>query len=105
MAIDQGTTSTRAMVFDRSGAVISREQLEHRQIFPKAGWVEHDAAEIRGQHRRVAAAALASADLRADHIVACGLTNQRAKPLCCGTGPPANPHNAIVWQDTRTGAL
>lgn len=105
MAIDQGTTSTRAMVFDRSGAVISREQLEHRQIFPKAGWVEHDAAEIWVNTRRVAAAALASADLRADHIVACGLTNQRETTLLWdrNTGEPV--HNAIVWQDTRTGAL
>ena len=105
MAIDQGTTSTRAMVFDRSGAVISREQLEHRQIFPKAGWVEHDAAEIWVNTRRVAAAALASVDLHADHIVACGLTNQRETTLLWdrSTGEPV--HNAIVWQDTRTGAL
>ncbi|QHN19787.1 glycerol kinase GlpK [Gordonia amarae] len=105
MAIDQGTTSTRAMVFDRSGAVISREQLEHRQIFPRAGWVEHDAAEIWRNTRRVTAAALASADLRSDHIVACGLTNQRETTLLWdrATGEPV--HNAIVWQDTRTGAL
>ena len=89
------------MVFDRSGAVISREQLEHRQIFPKAGWVEHDAAEIWVNTRRVAAAALASADLRADHIVACGLTNQR-ETTCCGTGPPANP--CITPSSGRTPA-
>jgi len=105
MAIDQGTTSTRAMVFDRSGTVISREQIEHRQIFPQAGRVEHDAAEIWRNARRVAAAALASADLKADHIVACGLTNQRETTLLWdrATGEPV--HNAIVWQDTRTGAL
>ncbi|MEP9412861.1 glycerol kinase GlpK [Gordonia sp. VNQ95] len=104
-AIDQGTTSTRAMVFDRRGQVIAAEQLEHRQIFPRAGWVEHDAAEIWRNTRRVVASALASADLTSDDIVACGLTNQRETTLAWDrtTGEPL--HNAIVWQDTRTGEL
>ncbi|MFW0796054.1 glycerol kinase GlpK [Gordonia sp. CPCC 205515] len=104
-AIDQGTTSTRAMIFDRQGRVISSEQLEHRQIFPQAGWVEHDAAEIWRNTRRVVASALASADLDATVIEACGLTNQRETTLLWdrATGEPI--HNAIVWQDTRTKAL
>ncbi|AFA72732.1 glycerol kinase GlpK [Gordonia polyisoprenivorans VH2] len=104
-SIDQGTTSTRAMVFDRRGRVVSVEQLEHRQIFPRAGWVEHDPAEIWRNTRRVVAAALASADLNVDDIVACGLTNQRETTVAWdrSTGEPL--HNAIVWQDTRTGAL
>ncbi|RPA65180.1 glycerol kinase [Gordonia oryzae] len=104
-SIDQGTTSTRAMVFDRRGRVVSVEQLEHRQIFPRAGWVEHDPAEIWRNTRRVVAAALASADLTVADIVACGLTNQRETTVAWdrSTGEPL--HNAIVWQDTRTGAL
>ena len=104
-AIDQGTTSTRAMVFDRRGRVVSCEQIEHEQIFPKAGWVEHDAQEIWRNTRRVTAAALASADLKYDDIAACGLTNQRETTVIWDreTGVPI--HNAIVWQDTRTGDL
>lgn len=104
-AIDQGTTSTRAMIFDRGGRVIGSEQIEHRQVFPQAGWVEHDAAEIWRNTRRVVASALASADLDANRIVACGLTNQRETTVIWDrtTGEPL--HNAIVWQDTRTAAL
>lgn len=68
MSIDQGTTSTRAIVFDRSGRVVSSEQIEHRQIFPRPGWVEHDPAEIWRNTRRVAAAALAAVDLTVDDI-------------------------------------
>ena len=104
-AIDQGTTSTRAMVFDRCGRVVSSEQIEHEQIFPRAGWVEHDAMEIWRNTRRVAAAALASADLKYGDIAACGLTNQRETTVIWDreTGEPI--HNAIVWQDTRTGDL
>ncbi|WP_439033040.1 glycerol kinase GlpK [Gordonia terrae] len=104
-AIDQGTTSTRAMIFDHKGRVVGVEQLEHEQIFPRAGWVEHDAAEIWRNTRRVGAAALASADLTAKDIVACGLTNQRETTVIWDreTGKPV--HNAIVWQDTRTSDL
>ncbi|MYR06185.1 glycerol kinase GlpK [Gordonia sp. SID5947] len=104
-AIDQGTTSTRAMIFDRQGRVISSEQIEHEQVFPQAGWVEHDAAEIWRNTRRVAAAALASADLKHGDIAACGLTNQRETTLIWDreTGEPI--HHAIVWQDTRTNDL
>ncbi|MCZ4535440.1 glycerol kinase GlpK [Gordonia terrae] len=104
-AIDQGTTSTRAMIFDHEGRVVGAEQLEHEQIFPRAGWVEHDAAEIWRNTRRVGAAALASAELTAKDIVACGLTNQRETTVIWerDTGKPV--HNAIVWQDTRTDDL
>ncbi|MAU83199.1 MULTISPECIES: glycerol kinase GlpK [Gordonia] len=104
-AVDQGTTSTRAMIFDRSGRVVSSEQIEHQQIFPQAGWVEHDAAEIWRNTRRVMAAALASADLKHGDIATCGVTNQRETTLIWDreTGVPI--HNAIVWQDTRTNDL
>lgn len=104
-AIDQGTTSTRAMIFNRQGQVVSSEQLEHRQIFPRPGWVEHDAAEIWVNTRRVAAAALASVDLKASDLAACGITNQRETTVIWdrNTGEPV--HNAIVWQDTRTAEL
>ncbi|AUH69551.1 glycerol kinase GlpK [Gordonia sihwensis] len=104
-AIDQGTTSTRAMIFDRKGSVVMSEQVEHRQIFPRAGWVEHDPMEIWRNTRRVAAAALAAAQLHPGNIVACGITNQRETTVVWDrhTGTPI--HNAIVWQDTRTDAL
>ncbi|MGB3304195.1 MAG: glycerol kinase GlpK [Gordonia sp. (in: high G+C Gram-positive bacteria)] len=104
-AIDQGTTSTRAMLFDRSGSVIGSEQLEHQQIFPRAGWVEHDPMEIWRNTRRVAAAALASAQVHPDRVAACGITNQRETTVVWDrhTGEPV--YNAIVWQDTRTAEL
>lgn len=102
-AIDQGTTSTRAMIFDHKGRVVGVEQLEHEQIFPRAGWVEHDAAEIWRNTRRVGAAALASAELTARDIVACGITNQRETTVIWDRESGKPVHNAIVWQDTRTG--
>ncbi|WP_232017148.1 glycerol kinase GlpK [Gordonia insulae] len=93
------------MIFDHQGRVVSSEQIEHEQIFPRAGWVEHDASEIWRNTRRVAAAALASVDLKHGDIAACGLTNQRETTLIWDreTGEPI--HNAIVWQDTRTNDL
>ncbi|HKG52086.1 MAG TPA: glycerol kinase GlpK [Actinomycetales bacterium] len=101
-AIDQGTTSTRCMIFDHDGAVASVAQLEHQQIFPRAGWVEHDAAEIWTNTREVVARALASADLSAEDVQVIGITNQRETTLVWDktTGKPV--YNAIVWQDTRT---
>jgi glycerol kinase len=101
-AIDQGTTSTRCMVFDHDGAVVSVAQIEHEQIFPRAGWVEHDAEEIWRNTREVVARALASKDLQASDFVAVGITNQRETTLVWekATGKPV--YNAIVWQDTRT---
>ncbi|HEX6055835.1 MAG TPA: glycerol kinase GlpK [Intrasporangium sp.] len=105
VAIDQGTTSTRAMVFDRSGSVIASDQREHRQIFPRAGWVEHDPMEIWENTRAVVGGALGKANLSARRVVAVGITNQRETTVVWdrGTGRPI--HNAIVWQDTRTQAI
>lgn len=104
-AIDQGTTSTRCMIFDHSGRVVNSHQIEHRQIFPRAGWVEHDAEEIWANTREATGAALAKADLTAANIAAVGVTNQRETTLVWerSTGKPV--YNAIVWQDTRTDAI
>jgi glycerol kinase len=104
-AIDQGTTSTRCMIFSHAGEVVAVDQKEHEQIFPKAGWVEHDAEEIWRNTRSVAAGALANADLNASDIVAVGITNQRETALVWDkkTGKPV--YNAIVWQDTRTDKI
>ena len=101
-AVDQGTTSTRCMIFNRDGRVVAVDQKEHEQIFPRAGWVEHDAKEIWANTREVTAGALAKADLQASDIVAVGITNQRETALVWdkNTGEPV--YNAIVWQDTRT---
>ncbi|MBB5955086.1 glycerol kinase [Saccharothrix tamanrassetensis] len=104
-AIDQGTTSTRCMVFDHSGRVVSVDQKEHEQIFPKAGWVEHDPGEVWTNTRQVVAGALAKADLTTGDIAAIGITNQRETAVVWDrtTGRPV--HNAIVWQDTRTDRI
>ena len=93
------------MVFDHGGQVVARAQAEHRQHFPRAGWVEHDATEIWATTRRVCAEALASADLTAADIAAVGITNQRETTLVWdrATGEPIHP--AIVWQDTRTDGI
>ncbi|MBW4716172.1 glycerol kinase GlpK [Saccharothrix obliqua] len=104
-AIDQGTTSTRCMVFDHSGRVVSVDQVEHKQIFPRAGWVEHDPVEVWTNTRQVAAGALARGDLTIAEIAAVGITNQRETAVVWDrtTGEPV--YNAIVWQDTRTDRI
>jgi glycerol kinase len=104
-AIDQGTTSTRCMLFDHDAQVIALEQVEHRQSLPRAGWVEHDAAEIWSNTRRVLAAAVARAELGSGDVAAVGITNQRETAVVWdrATGEPIAP--AIVWQDTRTQAI
>ncbi|MGY1608139.1 glycerol kinase GlpK [Geodermatophilus sp. SYSU D00700] len=104
-AIDQGTTSTRCIVFDAAGAVVARAQEEHRQVFPRAGWVEHDPVEIWAKTRDVVGLALARADAVAGDLAAVGLTNQRETAVVWDrtTGEPV--YNAIVWQDTRTDAI
>jgi glycerol kinase len=104
-AIDQGTTSTRFMIFDHAGAEVARHQLEHRQVLPQAGWVEHDPLEIWERARTVIAAALHSAGLTARDLAAVGVTNQRETAVVWNrqTGQPY--HNAIVWQDTRTDQI
>jgi glycerol kinase len=104
-AIDQGTTSTRFIVFDRDGEIVTVDQREHEQINPKAGWVEHDAKEIWRNTRGVIGGALANSDLEAGDIAAVGITNQRETTVVWDrkTGEPV--YNAIVWQDTRTDAI
>ncbi|MEP6479648.1 MAG: FGGY family carbohydrate kinase, partial [Rhodoglobus sp.] len=105
LSIDQGTTSTRAMIFDHAGGVVSTGQLEHEQIFPRAGWVEHDPKEIWDNTREVIGRALSKASLTRHDIVAVGITNQRETTVVWDrtTGEPV--YNAIVWQDTRTQAI
>ncbi|WP_415855661.1 glycerol kinase GlpK [Sinomonas sp. G460-2] len=105
LAIDQGTTSTRAIVFDHGGSIVSTGQLEHEQIFPQAGWVEHDPLEIWDNARKVMAEALTASRLTRDEICAVGITNQRETAVVWDktTGEPV--YNAIVWQDTRTQAI
>ncbi|WP_460368521.1 glycerol kinase GlpK [Actinocorallia lasiicapitis] len=104
-AIDQGTTSSRCIIFDSDSRIVAIDQREHRQIFPRPGWVEHDAEEIWQRVQEVVAGALAKAGLRADELAAVGITNQRETTVIWdkATGRPV--HNAIVWQDTRTDAL
>ncbi|MBL8931889.1 MAG: glycerol kinase GlpK [Kineosporiaceae bacterium] len=104
-AIDQGTTSTRCMVFDSSGRSVATAQTEHRQILPRAGWVEHDPAEIWANTQAVVTEALESAGIGRTHLAAVGITNQRETTLVWDrrTGEPIS--NAIVWQDTRTDAI
>jgi len=102
IAIDQGTTSTRAIIFDHDGAIVSTAQLEHRQILPRPGWVEHDPMEIWTNTRRVIGEVLSTASLTRHDIEAVGITNQRETAVVWDkhTGRPV--YNAIVWQDTRT---
>lgn len=102
LAFDQGTTSSRAIVFDKHGSIISVAQKEFTQIFPKAGWVEHDANEIWSTQIGVATEALAKADINANEVAAIGITNQRETTVVWerATGKPI--YNAIVWQDRRT---
>ncbi|MFD3452213.1 glycerol kinase GlpK [Streptomyces sp. NPDC058691] len=104
-AIDQGTTSSRCIIFDKDGRIVSVGQKEHEQIFPKPGWVEHDAAEIWANVQEVVAEAVSKAGITAADVKAIGITNQRETTLLWDrtTGEPV--HNALVWQDTRTDAL
>ena len=104
-AIDQGTTSSRCIVFDAAGAIVAADQKEHRQIFPRPGWVEHDAEEIWANVQTVIAGALAKAKITPKDLAAVGVTNQRETTVLWdkATGRPI--HNAIVWQDTRTADL
>ena len=104
-ALDQGTTSSRCMIFDHGGNVVAVEQLEHEQIYPKPGWVEHDANEVWQRCRQVMDGALGKVGGGADAIAALGVTNQRETAVVWdrSTGEPV--HNAIVWQDTRTDKI
>ncbi len=100
-ALDQGTTSTRFMIFDHSGSVVGVDQKEHEQIFPKPGWVEHDPKEIWTRSEEVIAGALTTAGISASDLAAVGITNQRETTVVWdrATGEPV--YNALVWQDTR----
>ena len=104
-SIDQGTTSTRCILFNHSGQIVSSHQMEHEQIYPKPGWVEHDPLEIWDRCKDVIKGALLDADATADDIAAVGITNQRETTLVWDkeTGKPF--YNAIVWQDTRTDKI
>jgi glycerol kinase len=104
-AIDQGTTSTRCMIFDHNGLEVGRHQLEHAQILPRAGWVEHNPTEIWGNTQTVVTSALNNTNLKAGDLVALGITNQRETTIVWNrkTGQPY--YNAIVWQDTRTDQI
>ena len=104
-AIDQGTTSTRCLVFDDAGALVASARAEHRQITPRPGWVEHDALEIWAAAERTAAEAMANAGLGPRDLAAVGITNQRETTLVWDAATGAPLANAIVWQDTRTDAL
>ena len=105
ISIDQGTTSSRAMIFDRSGNTISIGQKEHEQIMPQPGWVEHDAVEIWQNVQEVIGIALGRAGITRHDIAGIGITNQRETAVVWDrrTGTPV--YNAIVWQDTRTQAI
>lgn len=102
MAVDQGTTSTRAIIFNHEGLPIASEQKEHRQIFPAPGWVEHDPAEIWNNTREVMGAALAKSDLSLSDIGAVGITQQRETTVVWDRVSGNPVYNAVVWQDTRT---
>ncbi|MBB5917575.1 glycerol kinase [Nocardia transvalensis] len=104
-AIDQGTTSTRFMVFDHGGSEVARWQLEHEQILPRAGWVEHNPAEIWERTSTVIKTALAHADLTAEDLAAVGVTNQRETTIVWNRRNGRPYYNAIVWQDTRTDRI
>jgi len=105
LALDQGTTSSRAIVFDEAGGIRGSAQQEFRQIFPQPGWVEHDATEIWATQSGVMHEALAKAGVTARDVAAIGITNQRETTVVWerATGRPIA--NAIVWQDRRTAPL
>ena len=104
-AIDQGTTSTRCMVFDHAGAVVGLHQLEHTQIYPQAGWVEHDPLEVWARTQEVIKVALAKARLTPSDLAAIGITNQRETTMVWNPATGRPYCNAIVWQDTRTDKI
>ena len=101
-AIDQGTTSTRFMIFDHKGSVVSSAQKEHTQFLPQPGWVEHDPLEILRATQEVITEALTRANLRGSDLAAIGITNQRETTVAWNASTGAPLHNAIVWQDTRS---
>ena len=105
LALDQGTTSSRAILFDKSGAIVATEQQEFTQIYPKPSWVEHNALEIWETQLKVAKAVLANNNVTAAEIAAIGITNQRETTVVWDKNTGVPIHNAIVWQDRRTAAI
>jgi glycerol kinase len=105
VALDQGTTSSRAMIFDRGGRVVARAQREHEQIYPHPGWVEHDPLEIWARCEQVLAEALSQADASREDVAALGITNQRETAVVWDRSSGEPVYNAIVWQDTRTDRI
>ena len=105
LSFDQGTTSSRAILFDKAGMIIATAQQEFTQIFPKSGWVEHDAMEIWGTQSGVARQVLEETGTRPDEVAAIGITNQRETTVVWdkNTGKPV--YNAIVWQCRRTASI
>jgi glycerol kinase len=104
-SIDQGTTSTRFMIFDHGGNEIARHQLEHEQVLPQAGWVEHDPTEIWERTSSVIQSTLNKAGLHASDLAALGITNQRETTVVWNKNTGRPYYNAIVWQDTRTDRI
>ncbi|NRQ51321.1 glycerol kinase GlpK [Aeromicrobium stalagmiti] len=104
-SIDQGTTSTRFMIFDHGGNEIARHQLEHEQVMPNAGWVEHDPTEIWERTSSVIQSTLTKAGLEASDLAALGITNQRETTVVWNKNTGRPYYNAIVWQDTRTDRI
>ena len=104
-AIDQGTTSTRFIIFDHAGKIVAVDQKEHRQIYPKPGWVEHDPIEIWERTQGVMNGALKKSGLQPTDLAAIGITNQRETTVVWEKASGTPIHNAIVWQDTRTDEI
>ena len=105
LSIDQGTTSSRAVIFDKDAKIVAMAQQEFKQVYPRPGWVEHSPQDIMGSVMAVVAEAIVRAELTADDVAAIGITNQRETTLVWDrkTGKPVC--NAIVWQCRRTAAL
>src|SRR6266704_3549661 len=104
-AIDQGTTSTRFIVFDRAGRIVSTAQEEHEQIYPKPGWVEHDPAEIWRRTQSVIHKAMSAGGVGPRDLAAIGITNQRETTIVWDKETGKAVYNAIVWQDRRTAGF
>jgi glycerol kinase len=104
-AVDQGTTSTRFMIFDHAGGIVGVDQKEHEQIFPKPGWVEHDPMEIVERTHEVIAGALKKTGISGSDLAAVGVTNQRETTVVWERSSGKPIHNALVWQDTRTDQI
>lgn len=105
LALDQGTTSSRAILFDKNGSIIATEQQEFTQIYPKPGWVEHNAQEIWQTQLKVAKAVLANNNVKANEVAAIGITNQRETTVVWEKSSGEPIYNAIVWQDRRTASV